>query len=137
MEKNKFKIFFVFFSIAVIFFSVLLALYFNYYILDVAYINFDFKVREDKQIGFNLDQDALHFGIIPPGSRSHRDLMLKSEVPAQVLVKIIGSDYVYPNANDFLIEPNTSVALTFTAAPPNNMPKGNYSGRIRLVFKRA
>ncbi len=136
MKSNKIKRWTIFFIIVILISSISLSLYFNYFILKVSYIDFDFKVKEDKHIGFNLDSEALHFGIIPPGSKGHRDLIFKSEFPARLLVKVTGSDYVYPVKNNFLIEPGESI-LTFTAAPPIDMPQGNYSGKIRLVFKRA
>lgn len=135
MKKNSLKRIVFFSSLVILLSSIILVFYFNYFLLDVVYVNFDFKVKEDKNIGFNLDQDALHFGIIPPGSNSHRDLVLNSEVPARLLIKVFGSNYVYPTKNNFLIEPGEST-LTFTASPPVDMPKGNYSGKIRLVFKK-
>ena len=135
MKRSK-KLIVVFSSIAILLFFLAMIFYFNYFILDVVYVNFDFKVREDKNIGFNLDQDALHFGIIPPGSSGHRDLILNSDVQAKILIKVFGSDYVYPTKNNFILEPNKSVSVPFSASPPIDLPEGNYSGKIRIIFKR-
>ena len=125
MKRSK-KLIVVFSSIAILLFFLAMIFYFNYFILDVVYVNFDFKVREDKNIGFNLDQDALHFGIIPPGSSGHRDLILNSEVQAKILIKVFGSDYVYPTKNNFILDPNKSVSVPFSASPPIDLPKANY-----------
>mgnify|MGYP001562819281 CR=1 FL=1 len=136
MKKNNFKKIIILSSILIILVISIAVVYFMYSVIDVVYIDFDFKVSDPKHIGFNVDSDALHFGIIPPGGNGHRDLILENEERVRVLIKVIGSDYVYPNKNNFILGPNNSTSVEFSASPPLDTLPGNYSGKVRIIFKR-
>ena len=126
----------LFLCLFIILISAFLMIYFNSKIIKIEYVDFDYKVKGANNIGFNAETDALHFGIIAPGSGGIRDLELESDERANVMIKVIGSDYVFPNRNDFIIEPNKKTSVQFIAEPPLDTPPGNYSGKVRIVFKK-
>ncbi len=122
-------IFFIVLSLSLIF-------YLKYEILDVVYINYDYKVKGTHYLGFNADTDALHFGIINQGGKGIRDLELTSSERARVLIKVINADNISPNRNNFIIEPNQTISVQFLAKVAPDTPTGNYSGKVRIIFKR-
>lgn len=116
--------------------SVFFIAYINYTTLEIRYVNFDYKVKGSQSLGFNADTDELHFGIINQGGAGIRDLEIKSEKRARVLIKVLDADNVFPNRNDFIIEPNKTTSIQFMAIVPADTPLGNYSGKVRIVFKK-
>lgn len=116
--------------------SVFFIAYINYTTLDVRYVDFDYKVKGQQHLGFNADTDGLHFGTINQGGAGIRDLEISSEKRARVLIKVLDADNVFPNRNDFIIEPNQTTSVQFMAIVPADTPIGNYSGKVRIIFKR-
>lgn len=136
INNNLYKKLVALVCIVIILVTILLVYYFNYVIIDIKYIDFDYKVRGPHYLGFNADTDALHFGIINQGGGGIRDLELTSPERARVLIKVIGADNISPNMNDFIIEPNQTTSIQFLAKVAPDTPLGNYSGKIRLVFRK-
>ncbi|MDP4012267.1 MAG: hypothetical protein Q8R00_01535 [Candidatus Nanoarchaeia archaeon] len=138
LKKFKFKKS-ILFSVTIFFiiFCILIITYLNFKIIQIKYIAYDFKIKEQKTLGFNAGTDALHFGIIAPGSAGVREIELTTEKRAKILINVIGHDFIYPNKNSFILEPGNEVLVQFTARPPNDYPKGNYTGKVRIIFKRA
>ncbi len=123
-------------SLLIIVLSIIAVAYTKSRIVDVVYVDYDFKIKSQKNIGFNADLDALHFGIIAPGTAGIRELEIKSEERARVLIKILDHDFIFPNRNDFIIEPAQMTSVQFIVKPPLDFPEGNYSGKVRIIFKR-
>ena len=48
---------------------------------DVLTTEFDFYASQGKRIGFNLDPDKLHFGIVCQGCGARRDLIIENQQP--------------------------------------------------------
>lgn len=116
--------------------GIFLMAYLSYTIIEIKYVDFDYKVKGPAHIGFNAGTDALHLGIIQQGGSAHRDLILISEKRARILVKVYGDDYVKPDENDFIMEAGQEKYLRFSVQLPRDIAIGNYSGKIRIVFKR-
>src|SRR5574341_755493 len=103
--KSRTRNLLFFLSILTILLSITLILYTNTKIIETIYIDYDFKVKEPKHLGFNAGTDALHFGIIAPGTAGLRDLELTTEEKAKVIIKVLDHDFVFPNKNNFILEP--------------------------------
>lgn len=66
---------------------------------------YDFYALQNKNIGFDLDKDKLHFGLICKGCTAHRDFSIKN-------------DKSYPLETHFVIESEDESPTFFSIDPP-------------------
>jgi len=136
LNKKKLKFFIIFLAVFLIVFSLSVIVYMNSKIIVVVYVPYDFKIKGQNHLGFNAGRDALHFGIIAPGTAGIRELELQTDKTALVKIKVINHDFISPNKNEFILEAGNLTYVQFTANPPSDYPQGNYTGRVRIVFKK-
>jgi uncharacterized membrane protein len=99
----------------------------------------DVKVKGPKSIGFNIDDDALHFGIVPPGSNARRTVLLENDAGIRfVRISTHGDmeDWVDLSENNFILQPNTNKSVDFTVKVPTGTEPGNYTGEAKINFYR-
>jgi len=129
---NKLKIIYLFL------FIIILILLTSYFVIrsfpepkHIENLEYDFKVQ--KEVGFVLDSDALHFGNAPVNSTSNRNITINSEFDALVKIFFDGPANLIVNENNFVLEKNTNKSLEFTLTVPD-LPEGKYKGNVQLQF---
>ncbi|MBS3097876.1 hypothetical protein J4209_03735 [Candidatus Woesearchaeota archaeon] len=137
MKKALFLLFLI--LIAVISIS-LTAIFYSLGVVETMDIKVGLKVPEsDTHIGFDTNESALKFGIVPRGVSSTRVIEIYNDKGYSMNVKIIKSGFVtdwIDSETDFIIKPNESRRISFTATVPEGALAGNYSGNVRFIFKK-
>ncbi len=118
-----------------------------YSILEVEIFEMDAYIVED-EIGFNLDEDKLHFGNIPVyGSGSFRELTIENVYDEDVKVFLSDSgnidDFVYFEVDggsfeecEFVLSVNETKNFKVVFKNENTNAGDYYSGKLRIVTKR-
>ena len=128
--------------ILVIVLSVILL--FSYYssIKEVKELNIDVRISTNpKELGFNVEGDALHFGTIPRGQTGVRHIKLFQDYSYPIkVVMILSKDevskWVTVSDNEFILEPNTTKDIKVTLFVPNDAKAGNYTGKLKVIFRK-
>ena len=95
-----------------------------------------------KIVGFNVDTDAVHFGIVPAGGTSIRKIVLKAgPYKSRVDFEYIGdiSPFVYVSDNAVILQPNENRTVQIMAEVPEemNVSKVLYkNGTLRIIFRK-
>jgi len=133
------KLLFVLLIIVIIF---ILASLLTQYFLIKKVQTFDAFVTVADRIGFNLNvsEDKLYFGTAPPTASLSRTLVFDSSDPrpSKIIIKSYGKikDWIIASENNFILESNENKTITITIVIPENAEFGDYSGKIKLVFKK-
>src|SRR3989344_7109676 len=91
--------------IAAILFSLAIILYIKLNIINIVYVNYDYKItNKSRNLGINADSDALHFGILGPRMTGSRELTLETNETALVVIKDVGLGTIFPDKNQFILE---------------------------------
>ena len=83
--------------------------------------------------GFILDNDAMHFGVLPPNGKSTRPMNITTSEKYLIKIHYKGDGYLVVDENDFILDENQTKTLNFTITPINNSI-GYYSGNIIFDF---
>jgi len=147
MKKFKITIFIIIFL--VIFLAASFLFYSFYIIKEVHLLPADVHIS-DKQIGFNLDKDKFHFGIVPKGARSStRYITVTNKWNYDIDVLITGegelASWVYSKINKgdeeiivsrITLKPSESKKITVFLVPPKDIEIGFYEGTIKITLKK-
>lgn len=94
----------------------------------------------DDHPGFDLDPDALTFGMVPIGGMGSRNINFTNEHDerARVIIKTKGEmiNYLVASENDFILEPGEMKEIGFNVYPPKNLDFGLYDGEVIIVLRR-
>jgi hypothetical protein len=105
-------------------------------IIDIKIIDTDVNI--DYSVGFNLDTDALHFGIVPPAGTGTRNITITNEYnrDCKVNINIDGKmkDWFEISNNNFEFKENQSENIMFKINPPIDTKIGDYNSKIILTF---
>lgn len=116
-----------------------LLLHYTLTTVDVRDIEMDLKVGD--RIGFNVDADKLWFGMTNPGGSAKREVVISNDNEYLVVVRFIPlgelKDYVSISENNVVLRQQEEKTISITASVPRDMPYGNYTGVMRVVFKKA
>lgn len=114
-------------------------IYSKYKIVQVNYVPLDFMVGDS--IGFNLDNDALHFGILPKSSAASRSFNLTNnyEYPVKINIKFDSSnvDWISIGKNGFILQPNEIKGVPISLTIPSNAEEKQYNATLKIVMLRA
>ncbi len=125
-------------GVAIVLSLVTAYLYEKAVIIKVQTINTDIKVSDHS--GFNLDRDAMHFGLSVPGGSVDREIVFsnKFSFPVRVVIQTEGnmSKWLYVSQPDFKIMPNSTKTVKFSVYVPSDAAYGLYTGKIRAIFRR-
>jgi len=116
----------------------LTALYFLFPAQTAEY-QMDVKVQGPMKVGFNIDDDALHFGIVPPGSNAKRSLLIENNQGSRfVIITKTGpvANWVSISENYFILDPFTNKTVDFRVIVPSSAEQGNYTGSVKVLFYR-
>lgn len=101
---------------------------------------FDMHLIVGDVIGFNIDNDKLWFGIVPPGSEGvrHIDLSNNYDYPVKVKVSSHGElrPWIFVSENNFVLEPNETKSIDVIANVPSDLEKDYsvYEGKLKVAF---
>ena len=117
----------------------LTTLFYSFYVIeDKRVVPMDIKVSDHG--GFNLDTDAMHFGLAAAGDTPERSLFIShdSDHPLLVEIRFYGefADWVEPSENSFVLEPGEQKEVFFKVYVPGGMEHKQYNGTIVIFFKR-
>ncbi len=97
------------------------------------------KTIESKSLlGFNVDKDALKFGVVSPGAWVKRSINVHYKHEADVKVFMEGdlAPWVEIDSSRFSLTPNQTQQVFFELNVPLDAADGNYTGRVRFCFKK-
>jgi hypothetical protein len=136
-QKNNFKI--LIYSLLV-FFLVLMFAFFYIIIfspLEVKYIDVVFSV--DDYMGLSTEKEVLNYGVLFPGIGSTKSIKIINDYEFDIVLDVLvdeelrgflfGEDRVFIPKGGIINHP-------FRLEVPRDASFGNYSGKIRLEFKR-
>jgi len=138
-------------AVLVLFFSTATALFYSFYMIkDVQVFPADVYLSE-KRIGFNLDKDKIHFGLVPREvSSSERFVTISNKWKHGIDVMITGEgalgEWLYSEIKEngetlvtdyFYLEPDESKEVTLFVIPPGEAEANKiYEGTIKIILKR-
>ena len=101
---------------------------------------FDMDVYVEDRAGFNVDRDAIHFGIMPPTGVGERRIDLVSgPYRTRVTAESYGdiAKWVHVSKNNVVMEPNESTPILVRVMVPEDAKIPDYKdGKLRILFKR-
>ncbi len=131
--------FFFLLIIVVIISAFLTYFFYDYFIIEKEY-TLDMKLRIDDHFGLNADANALKFGMIKPGTSSERYILINNNATYPLKVVIVKSgyiaDWVNVSENNFVLKENESKQIIFEAIAPKDSNFGNYTGKVKIIFKK-
>lgn len=117
---------------------------FAYWIVNIEPVYLVKEMKMDIYIqqitGINVDTDAIHFGILPPGSGGMRTMIVETgEFRSLITLQHSGdiSEWIHVTKNNFILEPyqNTTVDVYLTIPNDEEVP-GYRDGIMRIIFKK-
>lgn len=92
-------------------------------------------------VGFNVNSSALFFGTITAGGTGSREIIVNNHgaLPRKVQVETSGnlSDWVKVSDNNFVLQGYENKSLEVNATVPEDAEFGNYTGILKLIFKKS
>ncbi|RLG20101.1 hypothetical protein DRN74_05985 [Candidatus Micrarchaeota archaeon] len=91
--------------------------------------------------GFNLDPDAMHFGLLPRGGTGKRMIVINNShnFPVDVVIKVYGNITPWIDLQPtppIILVPKSKLKVNFTVSIPDNAKYGKYAGYIKILLKR-
>ena len=84
--------------------------------------------------GVNLDSDAIHFGIVMPGTITKRTLRVATSKNANIDINLNNLDNIMADKDYFFLEANQSENVVLSLFVPLNAVKGNHSGKLVVMY---
>lgn len=101
---------------------------------------FDMYLTVGDYVGLNVDTDALYFGTIFPDGSGYRTLTLGNDgfFSKRVKIDVTGElrDWVWTAENNFILDRNENKEITVHVSVPKDAEFGNYTGRLRMEFRK-
>ncbi len=106
--------------------------------LGIRDIEMDAKVGD--RIGIAVDSDRLIFGMMQPGGSGKREVFIGNEHDFSINVQFIPigqlKEYTSIAENPVILQPGENKAVGIAVTMPKDMPYGNYTGIMRVVFTK-
>ncbi|MCD4666745.1 hypothetical protein K8R47_02970 [archaeon] len=136
MKKNNLIV-----LIVIIMLIVSLLVYLSYSFFNVIlYREYLIDLTVGSSLGFNVDNDAIHFGIIPKGGVGERYIYVDNfdMEKVKVKIKIYGDlkNWVYVSDNNFYLNKGKVGNVTIYAFVPEDAEYGDYGGKLRIILTR-
>ena len=97
-----------------------------------------FKVSN--HVGLSIDKDKLHFGSVPKGGKSTKQIFLYNNDSYSKYVKLSLSnnltDWIILSEKRFVLASNENKTVTLSVNVPKDASLGNYTGNLHLTFWR-
>jgi hypothetical protein len=121
------------------------------FVTTLAYVNFEetsvyevieypMQVYVDDIVGFNVETDNIHFGIVPPNGKSGREMTVTAG-GFRTLVTMMASgeiaEWVAVSDNNFVLSPfeNRTVMIS-VRIPPETKTHYYRNGTMRIIFRK-
>ncbi|QQG38605.1 MAG: hypothetical protein HYS32_03285 [Candidatus Woesearchaeota archaeon] len=103
---------------------------------NVEYREIDIFITIGKVVGFNVNPSAIYFGTVPKGGISKRTIQLNTTEKSIIEIKTYGeaSDWISVDKNKFILDGSTNI--TVIADVPVNSELGNYTGKLKIYFRK-
>ncbi|GBE19424.1 MAG TPA: hypothetical protein ENG87_03080 [Candidatus Pacearchaeota archaeon] len=98
------------------------------------------KLNIGNSSGFDVNETALTFGTITPGSSAQRSIVVENNYnfPIKSILKIKGDVAEYLIFENIVsLDAGEKEIISVAAVAPQDASYGNYSGILEVVFKRA
>lgn len=120
-------------ALFIIFLTILLYTFFHP--LTQQTIPLDITIGEP--LGINLDDDALHFGTLNPGSSSQRSILLRAEHYAvAITLHIQGIPFVFPEREHLILRRGEQEIVRVYAVTDILTPRKHYEGDLVITTKK-
>jgi len=131
--------FFLFLIVAVMVSCILTYILYNFFIIENIY-TLDMNVKIGYNLGLNVDGDSIKFGKLMPGTSGERSILINNNATYPLRVVILKSgyiaDWVKISENNFILKEKESKEVIFEAFAPTNVGVGNYTGKVKVIFKK-
>lgn len=88
-------------------------------------------------LGVNLDDDALHFGTLNPGSSAQRGVLLRADSYAvAVTLTVEGIPFVFPERDSLILQQGEQAIVRMYAVTDLLTPRKRYEGTLRIITKK-
>jgi hypothetical protein len=91
-------------------------------------------------VGFNVDPSALFFGTTLKGGKASRDVIVTNDFNLALKVDIHAfgelTKWVYVSDNGFLLQPDENKTVKVSVAVPKDVNFGNYTGILKISFRK-
>ncbi len=98
-------------------------------------------VAKENFAGFNTDKDALHFGMVSPGSIGERRIVVTNDgdyFKRKVTLIAQGelARWIFFPENGFVLKPKESKKVAVQLWMPDNAAIGNHNGKVVVMMAR-
>ncbi|MBM3230013.1 hypothetical protein FJZ26_06280 [Candidatus Parvarchaeota archaeon] len=115
--------------------------YSNFVLLERIGIPVDVNVTPEIKIGFNLNNDSMHFGKLPRGGQGVRHIDITNSYGSPVGIKVysVGSieEMLSTNLTGFVLETGKTRRISAKVTVPEDYSPGGYSGTLILEIRKA
>lgn len=109
-----------------------------YIVMDVRDIPVSFEVSD--RVGVDVDDQRLSFGKIPLDSKAKRTLVMKNDFNEDAKVELVFSgeieDFMEVEESDIYLAKDEEKEFSIFVNVPSDAELGNYSGNLKVFFKR-
>lgn len=130
-NENKGEKYIIAALVTVLIASLVIIISYHYGPIEKKTIGVRFLVGE--HIGFDLNNNEIVLGKIPPGGGASRGMIFKNDYNFSVIIKVYASKDIINYINivsPFEIGPMNETKLNVSASIPADMKFGNYSGKL-------
>lgn len=100
----------------------------------------EMTVVDNREVGFNVENDRIYFGRISVPGGSTRNILIKNPLnkPTKVEFSVKGdiAPYVYFPNQGFTVKPLEETQFTVEARVPEKTPLGKYTGKVTIFFRK-
>ncbi|MBI4154266.1 hypothetical protein HY501_02940 [Candidatus Woesearchaeota archaeon] len=100
----------------------------------------DMHASVGDRLGINADNDKLWFGMVKGSSINTRRLHLKNDLNQPILVTFVKlgpiAEYVTLPSPKIQLGPKEEMDMGISVQFPIGMPYGNYTGTLKVLFKK-
>lgn len=88
-------------------------------------------------LGVNLDDDALHFGTLNPGSSSQRGILLRADNYAvAITLAVEGIPFIFPERDHLVLQQGEQEIVRVYAVTDILTPRKHYEGALVITAKK-
>lgn len=100
------------------------------------------RTPEDKMVSFNVDPDALHFGVFGEGMFSRRTMNITNRFGEDIIAVIKADDsymgrWITVDDNDIFLEMGETTEVVVLCTVPHGAIPGEYEGIVYITYKKA
>jgi len=131
-NRGLIRYIFLFFIISLVLIGSVIVIYMKKNVTGYTEYIIDYEVGD--YAGFNLDEDAIHFGTVYPGIYSTRNIDIYADRDSIIRLYLVDLDSVYLDKNDFFLKSGESENVKLILKITNNTEKGYYSGKLKVLY---